>query len=129
SAIAPWGSHGERVSAGRPAGRADLGRGDGRVPRRVGGHRTRRNYAGTLRALAGRFELGAPLATLEDPDVAMALAAWFTDRWGKTAAATFNRNLDALRSAVRFWMGQGWLADDPTSGLRRRRRAGDRTMA
>lgn len=90
---------------------------------------TRRNYAGTLRALAGRFESGAPLATLEDPDVAMALAAWFTDRWGKAAAATFNRNLDALRSAVRFWMVQGWLADDPTSGLRRRRRAVDRTRA
>jgi integrase len=90
---------------------------------------TRRNYAGTLLALAERFESGAPLATLEDPDVVMEVAAWFTDRWGKAAPATFNRNLDALRSAVRFWMGQGWLADDPTSGLRRRRRAVDRTRS
>lgn len=90
---------------------------------------TRRNYAGTLRAWAARFGSDAPLVTLGDPDVAGAVAAWFTDRWGAAAPATFNRNLDTLRSAVRYWVEQGWLAADPTSGLRRRRRAVDRTRA
>ncbi|WP_326822973.1 tyrosine-type recombinase/integrase [Streptosporangium sp. NBC_01756] len=45
------------------------------------------------------------------------------------AAATFNRHLDALRSAVTFWMDQGWLAVDLTRRLRRRGRAPDRTRA
>jgi len=48
---------------------------------------------------------------------------------GGRAAATFNRHLDALRSAASFWTGQGWLAADPTRRLRRRRRAPDRTRA
>lgn len=90
---------------------------------------TRRNYAGTLRALAARFGSGAPLVTLEDPEFAAAVAAWFPERWGEAAPATFNRNLDTLRSAVRYWMEQDWLAADPTSGVRRRRRAPDRTRA
>jgi integrase/recombinase XerC/integrase/recombinase XerD len=75
------------------------------------------------------FGSDAPLVTLEDPDVVVAVAAWFTERWGEAAPATFNRNLDTMRSAVRYWMEQGWLAADPTSGLRRRRRAADRTRA
>lgn len=90
---------------------------------------TRRNYAGTLRAWAVRFGSDAPLVTMEDPDVVGAVAAWFTDRWGEAAPATFNRNLDTLRSAVRYWVEQDWLAADPTCGLRRRRRAVDRTRA
>lgn len=66
---------------------------------------------------------------LEGPEFGPALAAWFTGRWGEAAPATFNRNLDALRSGVRYWVEQGWLAGDPTAGLRRRRRVADRTRA
>ncbi|MEV4096245.1 tyrosine-type recombinase/integrase [Streptosporangium saharense] len=57
------------------------------------------------------------------------LTAWFTHQWSGRAPATFNRHLDALRSAVAFWMDQGWLAADPTRRLRRRDRAPDRTRA
>ena len=38
-------------------------------------------------------------------------------------------SLDALRSASGYWRDQGWLAEDPTGRLRRRRRAPDRSRA
>jgi integrase len=92
---------------------------------------TRRVYASTLTAL--RTELGAdrPVASLADPATADQLAAWFTSRWGQRAPATFNRNLDALRAALGYWHDQGFIdpAADPTSSLRRRSRAPDRTKA
>ncbi len=92
---------------------------------------TRRNYAATLRALADEVGPATPVATLGHPASADQLAVWFTGRWGDRAAATFNRHLDALRSAVGYWYDQGWLADDadPTRRLRRRGRAPDRTKA
>ncbi|MDR7304629.1 hypothetical protein [Haloactinomyces albus] len=31
------------------------------------------------------------------------LGRWFADRWGKSAAATANARLDALRSAAAWW--------------------------
>ena len=37
------------------------------------------------------------------------VCAWFERRWGERAAATRNRNLDALRSASRHWADQGWI--------------------
>jgi integrase len=92
---------------------------------------TRRVYAGTLTAL--RDELGAnrPVADLASPATAAQLTAWFTSRWGQQAPATFNRNLDALRAAVRYWHDQGFIdpSVDPTRSLRRRGRAPDRTKA
>ena len=51
-----------------------------------------------------------------------ALTGWFEQCWGARAPATFNRNLDALRSAARHWRNQGWLHTDPTAALRRRAR-------
>ena len=39
------------------------------------------------------------------------------------------RTGDALRSAIRYWTEQTWLAGDPTQALRRRGRAPDRTKA
>src|SRR6266487_2906908 len=92
---------------------------------------TRRNYAATLRALADEVGPATLVTTLGHPASADQLAAWFTGRWGDRAAATFNRHLDALRSAVGYWHDQGWLADDadPTRRLRRRGRAPDRTKA
>ncbi|WP_198153059.1 site-specific integrase [Pseudofrankia sp. DC12] len=51
------------------------------------------------------------------------------ERWGPAAPATFNRNLDALRSAAGYWRDQGWIVGDPTRAIRRRGRAPDRTRA
>lgn len=93
---------------------------------------TQRAYRSTLRALAAEF---APpgtafvVADLGSEENAERLTAWFTRQWSGRAAATFNRHLDALRSAASFWTGQGWLAADPTRRLRRRGRAPDRTRA
>jgi integrase len=90
---------------------------------------TRRVYASTLRQLRGHLGGEVPVAALDEPDTARRLGGWFADHWGTRAPATFNRNLDALRSAVGYWRDQGWLATDPTQSLRRRGRAPDRTKA
>ncbi|MCF6473582.1 hypothetical protein FAF44_35140 [Nonomuraea sp. MG754425] len=71
----------------------------------------------------------ALLAELDDEQGTERLTVWFARQWNGRAAATFNRHRDALRSAVTFWMDQGWLSTDPTRRLRRRGRAPDRTRA
>ena len=87
---------------------------------------TRRVYASTLRALRAAFGDATDTGTLEPGHA----AAWFTRRWGQGAPATWNRNLDAIRSAQRYWQDQGWMnATDLTSALRRRQRAADRSRA
>ena len=87
---------------------------------------TRRVYASTLRALRAEFGDATDTGTLEPGHV----AAWFTRQWGQAAPATWNRNLDAIRSAQRYWQDQGWMnATDLTSALRRRQRAADRSRA
>jgi integrase len=90
---------------------------------------TRRVYGSTLRQLREHLGAEIPVAALDEPETARRLAGWFADRWGTRAPATFNRNLDALRSAVGFWRDQDWLATDATRSLRRRGRAPDRTKA
>jgi integrase len=90
---------------------------------------TRRVYASTLRQLREHLGAEAPLVALDEPDTARRLAGWFADRWGTRAPATFNRNLDAIRSAVGYWRDQEWLTTDPTRSLRHRGRAPDRTKA
>lgn len=93
---------------------------------------TQRAYRSTLRALAAEF---APpgtrfeVAELDDEDNVERLTAWFTSQWSGRAAATFNRHLDALRSAASFWTDQGWLTADPARRLRRRGRVPDRARA
>jgi integrase len=93
---------------------------------------TQRAYRSTLRALAAEF---APpgsrfeVAELDSEDNLERLTEWFTGQRSGRAAASFNRHLDALRSAAAFWVGQGWLTTDPTRRLRRRGRAPDRTRA
>jgi integrase/recombinase XerC/integrase/recombinase XerD len=93
---------------------------------------TQRAYRSTLRALAA--ELAPPgamftVAELDDEGNVDRLTEWFTGKWSGRAAATFNRHLDALRSAAAFWISQGWLTTDPARRLRRRGRAPDRTRA
>jgi integrase len=86
---------------------------------------TRRTYSVPLRALLAEF--GAD----EDVDsiTGKRLTAWFVSRWGQRSPSTFNVALDAIRSATRYWRDQGWIADDPTVLLRRRRKAPDRSRA
>jgi integrase/recombinase XerC/integrase/recombinase XerD len=87
---------------------------------------TRRAYASTLRALRAEFGDGTGTAELD----ALRVGAWFVGRWGSCAPATFNRNLDAVRSAQRYWQDQGWMtAIDLTAALRRRKRSADRSRA
>lgn len=87
---------------------------------------TRRAYASTLRALRAEFSDDTDAAALE----AVHVGAWFTRRWGGSAPATWNRNLDAIRSAQRYWQDQGWMTlIDLTAALRRRKRAADRSRA
>jgi site-specific recombinase XerD len=90
---------------------------------------TARGYAGTLRALAAHMGPDATMADLALPATAAELCSWFSRRWGKAAAATWNRNLDAFRSSASYWAAQGWLDGDPTQSLCRRRRPPDRTRA
>jgi integrase len=86
---------------------------------------TRRTYGGPLRALLAEFGADADVDTI----TGSRLAAWFTDRWGQRSPSTFNVALDAVRSATRYWRDQGWLTEDPTLLLRRRRKAPDRSRA
>jgi integrase/recombinase XerD len=86
---------------------------------------TRRVYAASLGAFAAGAGTGAVLDGLDG----RAVAAWFTTRYRGTAPATWNRELATVRSAVAWWARQGWLADDPTAGLQRRREHPDRTRA
>src|SRR5512132_3450600 len=80
---------------------------------------TRRVYAGTLAALQAELGPDRPVADLATAASATQLVAWFAGRWGLRAPATFNRNLDALRAAVRYWYDQGFLdpGADPTRSL------------
>jgi integrase len=59
-----------------------------------------------------------PLALLDDPDTSARLGAALAERAARSDARTVNRELSALRSAVGWWRGQGWINADPTSGLR-----------
>ena len=93
---------------------------------------TQRAYRSTLRALAAEFAppgISFTVAGLDSEDSTERLTTWFTRQWSGRAPATFNRHLDALRSAASYWIGQGWLTTDPTRRLRRRGRAPDRTRA
>ena len=65
-----------------------------------------------------------PLALLDDPAAGGRLRGALAERAGRTDARTVNRELSALRSAVGWWLDQGWVAADPTAGLRHRPPAG-----
>ncbi|MEZ0066421.1 integrase [Streptacidiphilus sp. MAP12-20] len=79
------------------------------------------SWAWTLVGLptpAGQARRGAtppvvPLSALDEPGVAARLRAALVSRSPRTR----NRELSALRSAVRWWRAQGWLASDPLRDL------------
>src|ERR1700737_4684540 len=93
-------------------------------PESAGTHRV---YGSTLRALRAEFGGGASLGSLRPG----AVSAWFGRTWGDRAPATWNRNRDALRGLLAYCESQGWLTDGSalTRGIRRRRRAPDRSRA
>ncbi|WP_033215121.1 hypothetical protein [Kitasatospora phosalacinea] len=59
-----------------------------------------------------------PLALLDGPEAPERLAAAFAARAGAVGARTANRELSALRAALRWWCERGWLAADPAGALR-----------
>jgi integrase len=61
-----------------------------------------------------------PLALLDDPGTARRLGAAAADRAELADPRTVNREVSALRSAVGWWLDQGWITADPTAGLRHR---------
>jgi integrase len=62
-----------------------------------------------------------PLALLEDPDTGRRLGTAVAERVELADARTVNREVSALRSAVGWWLDQGWIATDPTAELRLQR--------
>jgi integrase len=62
----------------------------------------------------------APLALLDDPGTASRLDEALARRAARTDARTVNREVSALRSAAGWWRDEGWIATDPTAGLRHR---------
>jgi integrase len=62
-----------------------------------------------------------PLALLDDPAAAARLGAALAERARTVDARTVNREISVLRSATGWWLDQGWIGSDPTSGLRLRR--------
>ena len=86
---------------------------------------TRRVYTASLTGLAGGL---GPDTRLGEVDAAT-VGGWFRRRYDGVSPATWNRELATLRSAIRWWRAQGWLAENPTGGLARRREVPDRTRA
>ncbi len=78
---------------------------------------TRRVYTASFTSLIGGFGADTPLGDIN----AATVQDWFRRRYDGVAPATWNRELATLRSATRWWQEQGWLAEDPTRGLLRRR--------
>jgi integrase/recombinase XerD len=69
--------------------------------------------APTGRARRGARPPVVPLAALADPLLAARIRAALDSRSPRTR----ERELSTLRSAVRWWRGQGWLRDDPLRAL------------
>jgi integrase/recombinase XerC/integrase/recombinase XerD len=88
---------------------------------------TRKTYTSTMRALRREFGDGTPVSALEP----MLTAAWFTRTWGGCKPATFNRNLDAIRSAQKYWRKLGWMSEvvNLVAAIERRKVAADRSRA
>jgi hypothetical protein len=58
-----------------------------------------------------------PLAQLDRAEARGQLAGAVARRVTQADARTLNRELSTLRSAIAWWLRQGWISADPTSGL------------
>ncbi|MCA1186004.1 MULTISPECIES: hypothetical protein [unclassified Saccharopolyspora] len=90
---------------------------------------TARAYGNALHALVAELGGTNPVAALDNDTMVEKIGRWFARRWGKSAAATVNARLDALRSAAAWWRRQEWIGGGPTRRIRRRPRTPDRTRA
>jgi hypothetical protein len=61
-----------------------------------------------------------PLGMVDSESAPARLAAGFAAREAAVGARTANRELAILRSALSWWRARGWVASDPTAGIRRR---------
>ena len=86
---------------------------------------TRRTYTGAYRPLLESFGADSPVTDLTEAR----LKTWLTGRWGDAAPATWNSRLTAIQALVAYCRVQGWLAQDPTQHLERRRPPRDETRA
>lgn len=73
-------------------------------------------------APTGRERRGAhppvvPLALLDDPKAPERLQRGLADRAAATQPRTLARELACLRAATAWWLAQGWITTDPTTGL------------
>lgn len=85
---------------------------------------TRRSYAQTMERLR-RFCGDLPLSALDGATLDSFTAA----TWEACAATTWNRHVATLRSFSAHARRRGWITDDPTASLERRREPEDRTKA
>ena len=85
---------------------------------------TRRSYTQTMRRL-GQAHGDLPLSALDGAT----LDSFTSSAWDTCAPATWNRHVATLRSFSAHARRKGWIADDPTSMLERRREPDDRTKA
>ncbi len=86
---------------------------------------TRRTYGATYRALIDELGAELPVTELTGP----ALADAIHHRWAHTSPTTWNNRIAAIQSLVRYCLRQGWLENDPTSALERRRTPRNETRA
>ncbi|MEV4161812.1 tyrosine-type recombinase/integrase [Nonomuraea dietziae] len=92
---------------------------------------TAKKYRETFAALGNRLDasVAACLAQLDGPDGSAAFATAFGAAFKASAPATYARHLSAVRSAVTWWRGLGWVTGDPTGGLVRPKIPLDTTRA
>jgi integrase len=86
---------------------------------------TRRAYQTTYDALIELFGADSPIDAL----TGARLRRGITRRWGQAAPATWNARLTATQVLMGYCRRQGWIEDDPTASLERRRIPRDETQA
>jgi integrase len=74
----------------------------------------------TDRARRGAVPPVVPLALLDSEHAAGRIAVAVAERERAVGPRTVNRELSALRGAIAWWQGWGWISGDPTDGLRHR---------
>jgi hypothetical protein len=86
---------------------------------------TRRGYAIALNQLVRDFGADSDAGLLE----AERVGGWFTLKWGRRSAQTFNVPLASLRGACEYWCKQEWRVGDPLVRLVPRKALSDHSRA